>query len=157
MILNEKKTWTGNIITKLNIKMMRDAIRDVYSLASLPISSNIHFRAYMHANINLWKILEQIHVETFIDYIGGTDMYFVPFCIFAIEQKVARKGGTVVEHFNELQTFMFEKFAEVQSMYPNIADELEYYLEKEIDAICEHLDIGAIYKKLKKGGEDNAS
>ena len=157
MNLNERKTWTGNIITKLDIKMMRDVIRDVYSLASLPISSNIHFRAYMHATIDLWKILEKIHIETFIDYIGGTDMYFVPLCIFAIEQRVARKGGSVIENFNELQTLIYDKFAEVEDSYPNISGELEYYLEKEIDAICEHLDIGALYKRLKKGGEENAS
>ena len=98
-----------------------------------------------------------MNVETFIDYIGGTDMYFVPLSIYTIEQRVAKEGGSVIERFNDLQTLIYDKFCEVEDMYPNIAGELEYYLEKEIDAICEHLDIGAIYKKLRKGGEGNAS
>ena len=157
MNLGIKRTWTGNIITKLDIKMMKGAMKDVYFLASFPISSQIHFKAYMHATIDLWKILEFMNIETFIDYIGGTDMYFVPLSIYAIEQRVAREGGSIIERFNDLQTLIYDKFCEVEDMYPNIAGELEYYLEKEIDAICEHLDIGAIYKKLRKGGEGNAS
>ena len=157
MNLDIKRTWTGNIITKLDIKMMKGAIKDVYFIASFPISSLIHFKTYMNTNVNLWYVLERINIETFIDYIGGVDMYFVPLAIFTIEQKFAREGGTIIEHFNNLQTLLYEKFDEVEDKYPNIAEELEYYLEKEIDAICEHLDIGAIYRKLRKGGKRNAS
>ena len=157
MNLDIKRTWTGNIITKLDIKMMKGAMKDVYFLASFPISSQIHFKTYMNTNVNLWYILERINIETFIDYIGGSDMYFVPLSIYTIEQRFAREGGTIIEHFNNLQTLLYEKFDEIEDKYPNIASELEYYLEKEIDAICEHLDIGTIYRKLRKGGEGNAS
>lgn len=158
MNLDIKRTWTGNIITKLDIKMLRDAMRDVTSIASLPISSEIHFKAFMNTrHVDLWNVIHDMHNDTFIDYIVSSNMYIVALSIYAIERRMAEKGGTVVEHFNDLQCLFFEIFYNIRDENPDIADELEFYLEKDIDAICEHLDIGQIYKNLRKETSINAS
>lgn len=152
MKMVDKGTWQGNIIRKLDIKMMRDALRDVTSIASLPISAEIHFKTYMNLkHVDLWNVLHDINDNTFIDYIISPNMYIVALSIYAIERRMAEKGGTVIEHFNDLQCLFFEIFYTIKDEHPAIADEIEFYLEKDIDAICEHLDIGQIYKKLKKG------
>ena len=66
MNLGIKRTWTGNIITKLDIKMLRDAMRDVTSIASLPISSEIHFKAFMNTrHVDLWNVIHDMHNDTF--------------------------------------------------------------------------------------------
>lgn len=149
-----KDTWQGDIIRKLDIKMTRDVIRDVTSIASLPISSEIHFKTFMNSkNVNLWNVIHDMHEATFIDYIVSPNMYIVALSIYAIERHMVEAGGTVIEHFNDLQCLFFEIFYMIKDAYPDIADEIEFYLEKDIDAICEHLDIGQIYKKLKKGDE----
>ena len=150
MKLDIKSKWTGDVIAKLDIKMMRMAIEDIYSIASLPISAEIHYRLYMHSSIDLWSILTNINSNTFIDYILSTHMFLVPISIYAIEQRMSRKGGYMIEYFNDLQCLFFEIFYDVTTNYPNIRDEMEYYLEKEIDAIGEHLDIGAVYKRMSK-------
>lgn len=158
MQIEGKGTWTGGVIRKLDIKMIRDAMRDVMSIASLPISAKIHFQTFMNAkNVDLWEVIHDMNIATFIDYIVSTDMYIVALSIYAIERRMAKRGGTVVEHFNDLQCLLFEVFEDVRNRFPTVADEFEFYLEKDIDAICEHLDIGQIYKKLKKGDEYNAS
>lgn len=158
MNLGIKRTWTGNIITKLDIKMLRDAMRDVTSIASLPISAEIHFKTYMNLKrVDLWEVLHNINENTFIDYIVSPNMYIVALSIYAIERRMAEKGGTVIEHFNDLQCLFFEIFYTIKDEYPTIADEIEFYLEKDIDAICEHLDIGRIYKNLRKETSINAS
>ena len=158
MKMVDKDTWQGNIIRKLDIKMMRDALRDVTSIASLPISSEIHFKAFMNArHVDLWNAIHDMHNDTFIDYIVSPNMYIVALSIYAIERRMAEKGGTVIEHFNDLQCLFFEIFYTIKDEYPTIADELEFYLEKDIDAICEHLDIGRIYKNLRKETSINAS
>ena len=70
MKMVDKGTWQGNIIRKLDIKMMRDALRDVTSIASLPISSEIHFKAFMNTrHVDLWNVIHDMHNDTFIDYI----------------------------------------------------------------------------------------
>ena len=158
MKMVDKSTWQGNIIRKLDIKMTRDAIRDVTSIASLPISSEIHFKTFMNSkNVNLWNVMHDMHEATFIDYIVSPNMYIVALSIYAIERRMAEKGGTVIEHFNDLQCLFFEIFYNIRDSYPAIADEIEFYLEKDIDAICEHLDIGRIYKNLRKETSINAS
>lgn len=158
MKMVDKGTWQGNIIRKLDIKMMRDALRDVTSIASLPISSEIHFKAFMNTrHVDLWNVIHDMHNDTFIDYIVSSNMYIVAISIYAIERRMAEKGGTVVEHFNDLQCLFFEIFYTIKDEYPTIADEIEFYLEKDIDAICEHLDIGQIYKNLRKETGINAS
>lgn len=158
MKMVDKGTWQGNIIRKLDIKMMRDALRDVTSIASLPISSEIHFKAFMNAkHVDLWNVIHDMHNDTFIDYIVSSNMYIVALSIYAIERRMVEKGGTVIEHFNDLQCLFFEIFYNIRDEYPAIADEIEFYLEKDIDAICEHLDIGRIYKNLRKETSINAS
>lgn len=152
MQISGKDTWRGDIIRKLDIKMIKDVMRDVTSIASLPISAEIHFKTYMNLkHIDLWEVLHDINDNTFIDYIVSPNMYIVALSIYAIERRMAERGGTVIEHFNDLQCLFFEIFYNIRDEYPAIADEIEFYLEKDIDAICEHLDIGRIYKKLTKG------
>ena len=158
MQISGKDTWTGNIIRKLDIKMIKDAMRDVTSIASLPISAEIHFKTYMNLkHVDLWEVLHDINDNTFIDYIVSPNMYIVALSIYAIERRMVEKGGTVIERFNDLQCLFFEIFYSIKDKYPTIADEIEFYLEKDIDAICEHLDIGQIYKNLRKETGINAS